>query len=87
MDNDSMNKQNSCCLVGARPSEVEACGIPQAQCTDRHSSTIPRFRGVLLCRRCDSCGTRISFKGEAQDKLVLKCPECEKEYIFFERPA
>lgn len=81
-----MNKQNPFCLVEARPSEPEACGVPHGQHPDLHSGNLPRFRGVLLCRRCDYCGTRISFKGEAQDRLVLKCPECKKEYTFFERP-
>ncbi len=82
-----MDKQHSCCLVQPVPSETESSGIPHVQHSDRHSGALPKFRGVMLCRRCDSCGTRINFKGEAKDRLVLKCPECEKEYTFFERPA
>jgi hypothetical protein len=46
----------------------------------------PRFRGVLMRRRCDLCGTRIGLKCEGKDRVVLRCPECQREYIFFEHP-
>lgn len=48
------------------------------------SGSIPRFRGMLICRRCELCGTRISFKAEADEKVILKCPACQREYIFRE---
>ncbi len=80
-----MDKQNQSRPRGALTSDQQAEEAHPGQCMSRHANTLPRFRGVLLCRRCDSCGTRISFKGEAKDKLILKCPECLKEYTFFER--
>ncbi|MFZ2447959.1 MAG: hypothetical protein WAW37_16505 [Syntrophobacteraceae bacterium] len=49
------------------------------------SNTLPRFRGYLLCRRCDTCGTRIDLKREAEDRIILKCPRCNREYVFIER--
>lgn len=44
------------------------------------------FRGVLLRRRCDSCGSRISILSEGDDKVFMRCPECLREYVFFHRP-
>lgn len=55
------------------------------QVTNMHGRTLPRFRGLLLCRRCDSCGTRIGIHGEGNDRVVMKCPECLREYVFFQR--
>ncbi|MDR3566874.1 MAG: hypothetical protein P4L43_02485 [Syntrophobacteraceae bacterium] len=43
------------------------------------------FRGLLLRRRCDSCGTRIRILGEGDDKVFMRCPECLREYVFFHR--
>ncbi len=57
-----------------------------AQAANSHGSTRLRFRGLLLRRRCDSCGTRISILGEEIDKVFMRCPECLREYVFFERP-
>ena len=51
-----------------------------------HGGALRRFRGLLLCRRCDSCGARISIHGEGADSVVMKCPECQREYVFFEHP-
>ncbi len=75
-----MDKQNPYCLIPVGPTGKDTRDAPT-----RHSSTLPHFRGVLLCRRCDVCGARISIKGEAKDRVILKCPECQKEYTFFER--
>ncbi len=75
-----MDKRNSYCFGAVGATVKDACEV-QA----RHSSTLPCFRGVLMCRRCDVCGARIGLKGEAMDRVVLKCPECQKEYTFFER--
>ena len=44
------------------------------------------FRGVLLRRRCDACGTRINILGEGADKVFMRCPECLREYVFVHRP-
>ncbi len=52
---------------------------------DEHGKTPTWFRGLLLCRRCDICGTRISIHVEGNDKVTMKCPECSREYVFFER--
>ena len=59
-------------------------GSPVTQLTNRHGDTIPRFRGLLLCRRCDFCGTRIGIHCESKDRVTMKCPECQREYVFFE---
>jgi hypothetical protein len=69
-------------IVG--PSEIEE--NPVKQLTNRHGSALPRFRGLLLRRRCDSCGTRVNIHGENEDSVTLKCPECHREYVFFQRP-
>ncbi|MFZ0929118.1 MAG: hypothetical protein WAN11_10990 [Syntrophobacteraceae bacterium] len=66
------------------PSEREEDGATQA--INAHGSTLPRFRGLLLCRRCDFCGTRISIHGEGDDSVVMRCPECQREYVFFDHP-
>ncbi len=82
-----MEKKDGCCLAAALPSGEESPSDPQpAQCVGRPSQPIPRFRGVLMCRRCDACGARIGYKGEGTDRVILKCPACDKEYTFFERP-
>ncbi len=47
---------------------------------------ITRVRGMLLRRRCDSCGTRIDMLGELDDRVFMKCPECLREYVFYQRP-
>lgn len=44
------------------------------------------FRGMLLRRRCDACGTRINILGEIDDRVLMRCPECLREYVFFQRP-
>ncbi len=44
------------------------------------------FRGILLRRRCDSCGTRINILGEVDDRVFMRCPECLREYVFIQRP-
>lgn len=44
------------------------------------------FRGILMRRRCDFCGTRIAVHGENENGVIMKCPQCLHEYIFFERP-
>jgi len=51
-----------------------------------HEGKLPRFRGLLLCRRCDFCGTRIGFHGEGNNRVIMKCPECQREYVFFQHP-
>lgn len=43
---------------------------------------IPRFRGALLCRRCDECGCRMVLGGGEADYFFLLCPQCEEEKIF-----
>ena len=50
------------------------------------ASTATWFRGMLLRRRCDSCGTRIHILTEVDDRVFMKCPECLREYVFFHRP-
>ncbi|MDR3555118.1 MAG: hypothetical protein P4L55_10225 [Syntrophobacteraceae bacterium] len=50
------------------------------------TSTATWFRGMLLRRRCDSCGTRIHLLTEVDDRVFMKCPECLREYVFFHRP-
>jgi hypothetical protein len=55
------------------------------QVLNTDGSTLPWFRGLLLCRRCDFCGTRIGIHGEGDDRVIMKCPECSREYVFFER--
>jgi hypothetical protein len=57
---------------------------PVTQLRDRHGNTLPWFRGLLLCRRCDFCGTRIGVHAEGKDRVIMKCPECQREYVFFE---
>ena len=76
-----MSKQDALPLK-EDPSEMEESSITQP--TNRHGDTIPRFRGLLLCRRCDFCGTRIGVHGESKDRVTMKCPECQREYVFFE---
>ena len=64
------------------PSEMEESSGLAAY--NRHGGTLPRFRGLLLCRRCDFCGTRIGIHGESKDRVTMKCPACQREYVFFE---
>ncbi|MGC9967290.1 MAG: hypothetical protein ABSE08_17985 [Syntrophobacteraceae bacterium] len=66
------------------PSEDEK--NPVMQLANRHGSALPRFRGLLLCRRCDFCGTRIDVHGEDKDSVTLQCPQCLRQYVFFQRP-
>ncbi len=77
------SKQDVLTIAGvpSRSEEDEA-----TQVMNMHGRTLPRFRGLLLCRRCDSCGTRIGIHGEGSDRVVMKCPECLREYVFFDRP-
>ena len=56
------------------------------QHVNRHGSALPRFRGLLLRRRCDFCGTRINILGEDEDTVTMQCPQCNRQYIFFQRP-
>jgi len=73
--------------VEARSHEEDQPGVadsPSCSCT--FSQNAPRFRGVLMRRRCDSCGTRIGLKCEGEDRIVLRCPGCQQEYVFFEHP-
>jgi hypothetical protein len=76
-------KPDALTLAGDPPERGED-GVATAM--NLHGSALPRFRGLLLCRRCDSCGARISIHGESDDSVVMKCPECQREYVFFEHP-
>ncbi len=49
------------------------------------SDSLPRLRGFLMCRRCDSCGTRIDLVREVKDRVILRCPQCNREYVFTDR--
>ena len=77
------SKQDELTLAGG-PSEREEDDV--AEVMNRHGRILPRFRGLLLCRRCDFCGIRISIHGEDNDRVVMKCPECQREYVFFDHP-
>ena len=76
-----MSKQDALPLK-VDPSEMEESSTSQP--SNRHGDTILRFRGLLLCRRCDFCGTRIGVHGESKDRVTMKCPACQREYVFFE---
>ncbi|MGC8491448.1 MAG: hypothetical protein ACP5SH_06900 [Syntrophobacteraceae bacterium] len=63
---------------GANASAPGAAGTKGASAT--------WFRGILLRRRCDSCGTRIDILAEGEDRVFMRCPECLREYVFSQRP-
>jgi hypothetical protein len=66
------------------PSDVEDKQVMQL--ANRHGSAFPRFRGLLLRRRCDFCGIRVDVHGEDEDSVTLQCPQCLRQYVFFQRP-
>lgn len=43
--------------------------------------TVSKVAGIFICRRCDCCGIRLRVKNE-NDKTILKCAECGREYLF-----
>ncbi|MGC9195268.1 MAG: hypothetical protein ACP5IL_07415 [Syntrophobacteraceae bacterium] len=65
--------------------EVAARAEMAQQAGGREGAAVS-FRGMLLRRRCDSCGTRISVFGEVSDRVFMRCPDCLREYVFFYRP-
>ncbi len=77
-----ISKQDALPLAGVPSKSEEGEAV---QVMNMHGRTLPRFRGSLICRRCDSCGTRIGVHGEDDNRVVMKCPECQREYVFFER--
>lgn len=70
----------------SKPFQIEANLVEGQEGVARARSgapaNLPHFKGMLICRRCDLCGTRISLKSEADEKIVLMCPACQREYIF-----
>ena len=52
------------------------------RCVQGSADGPPMLKGFLVRRRCDCCGTRVGLKREEETRVVLKCPQCEKEYVF-----
>ena len=69
------------------PAEMSPrAGRSAASAIDAQGPSANCFRGFLLRRRCDSCGTRIHLLGEGDDdRVFMRCPECLRDYVFFNR--
>jgi hypothetical protein len=82
-----MNRRDPFCTAEAHPQIQDRSGSAQSpSCNGASVKSTLLFRGVLMRRRCDSCGTRIGIKCEGENKVILKCPECHREYTFFNHP-
>ena len=44
-------------------------------------------KGIVIRKRCDSCGTRISLIVDEGDACILKCARCGREYQFYYNAA
>ena len=40
----------------------------------------------MACRRCDDCGIRTEVKSDDDDRCILQCSLCGKEYPFYKSP-
>ena len=40
----------------------------------------------LACRRCDHCGTKTDVKSHDDDRCILQCSLCGREYPFYKSP-
>ena len=49
-----------------------------------NSKTVSNIR--LACRRCDECGVRTEVKSDDDDRCILECSLCGKEYPFYKSP-
>ncbi len=45
------------------------------------------IKEFIVRRRCDNCGTKIVLVAEANDKCLLICRQCGREYIFYAKAA
>lgn len=40
-------------------------------------------KGFIVGKRCDECGIKTCIAVEEEDKCILKCKQCGKEFRFF----
>ena len=78
-----MNNQDVVLITGHPKAEEKLV----VQYVNMEGKSFPSVRGLLLRRRCDSCGTRISIQGEDDNSVTMQCPKCQRQYVFFQRPA
>jgi hypothetical protein len=69
-----------CSSVSRIPPEVQVGALEV--CVDKSEKTVS---GFTVCRRCDSCGTKVVVERDEGDKCLLKCVVCGKEYVFYHR--
>lgn len=82
-----MSRRDLSCTVEAHPREEDNAEVDElSSCSGSGRNGTTRFMGMLIRRRCDSCGIRIDVKCQGEGRIVLSCPECHREYIFLENP-
>lgn len=74
-----MNTLKSCYFKKDLSSGEEKGEAAPCRCAAQLESPCLRLRGIMMRRRCDFCGTRMGVKGEGKDRVVLECPDCQKE--------
>ena len=72
---------------GGREVSADFMGQHMYSVEEEEAMTQPQktAKGFAVCKRCDSCGTRISLAIDTDEECILICQCCGKEYRFYSR--